>query len=101
MLFLLNVNVSVTRSLVLATFDDTSSPSSPPRQVVYPLGFMVPYWVTASSFLAGNREAELRPTTFSSLLIFSVFHILFFSVLIPFLTRFILFCFSLSLSLSL
>ena len=29
--------------------------------------------VTASLFLAGNREAELNPTTFSSLLLFRVF----------------------------
>ena len=32
---------------------------------------MVPPWVTASRFLAGNREAELKPTTFSLLLLFS------------------------------
>ena len=33
----------------------------------------VPPWVTASCFLARNREAELKPTTFSSLLLFCVF----------------------------
>ena len=60
-------------SLVLPTFDDTSSLSSPPHQVVYPPGSKVPPWVTASHFLAGNRNAELKPTTFSSLLLFSVF----------------------------
>ena len=46
---------------------------SPPRQVIYPTGSMVPPWVTASRFLAGNKEAELKPATFSSLLIFPVF----------------------------
>ena len=60
-------------SLVLPTFDDTGSLGSPPHQVVYPSGSMVPSWVTASRFLAGNREAELNPTTFSSLLLFCVF----------------------------
>ena len=38
-------------SLVLTTFDDTGSLGSPPRQVVYPPGSMVPPWVTASRFL--------------------------------------------------
>ena len=52
---------------------DIGSHSSPPHQMVYPPGFKVPPWVTASSFLAGNREAELKPTTFSSLLLFRVF----------------------------
>ena len=31
---------------------------------------LVPPWVTASHFLAGNREAELKPTPFFSLLLF-------------------------------
>ena len=60
-------------SLVLSAFDETVSLGSPPRQVGYPLGSMVPPWVNGSSFLAGNKEAELKPTTFSSLLLFRVF----------------------------
>ena len=57
-------------SLVLPAFDDTGSLGFPPRQEVYPPGSMVPLWVTASLFFAGNMEAELKPTTFSSLLLF-------------------------------
>ena len=57
-------------SLVLPAFDDIGSLGSPPHRVVYPLG---PPWGIASRFLAGNREAELKPTIFSSLLIFPVF----------------------------
>ena len=57
-------------SLVLPVFDDTSSLGSPPRRVVY---LLVPPWVTVSRFLAGNREVELKPTTFSSFLLFCVF----------------------------
>ena len=34
---------------------------------------MVPPWVTASHFLVGNTEAELKPTTISSLLLFRDF----------------------------
>ena len=60
-------------SLDLPAFDDTGSLGSPTRQVVYPPDSMVPPWVTASHFLAGNREAELKPATFSSLLLFLVF----------------------------
>ena len=60
-------------SLVLTAFDGTSSLGSPPHQVVYPPGSIVPTWVTASHFLSGNREAELNSTTFSSLLLFHVF----------------------------
>ena len=37
--------------LVLPAFDDTSSLGSPPHQVVYFPGSMVPPWVTASRFL--------------------------------------------------
>ena len=44
-------------SRVLPAFDDTGSLGFLPRQVVSPLGSMVPPWVTASHFLAGNREA--------------------------------------------
>ena len=57
-------------SLVLPTFDDAGSLGSPPLQVVYPLGSTVTPWATASRFLAGNMEAELKSTTFSSLLAF-------------------------------
>ena len=60
-------------SLVLPAFGHTGSLGSPPRQVVYPPGSMVPPRVTASPFLAGNREAELKHTTFSLLLLFRVF----------------------------
>ena len=49
--------------LVLLTFDDTGSLGSLPHQVVYIPGSMVPPWVTASHFLAWNREADLKPTT--------------------------------------
>ena len=62
-----------TVSLVLPALDDTSSLGSPPRQDVYPPGSMVPPWLTASRFLAGTREAELKPTTFSSILLFHLF----------------------------
>ena len=48
-------------SLVLPAFGDTGSLGSL-RQAVYPLGYMVPPWVTASHVLAGNREAELKLT---------------------------------------
>ena len=42
---------------------------------------MVPPWVIASHFLGGNREAELKPITFSSLLLFRVFLSFLFSYL--------------------
>ena len=57
-------------SLVLPAFDNTGSP---PRQVVYPPGYMTPPWVTISHFLVGNREAELKPSIFPSLLFFLSF----------------------------
>ena len=57
-------------SLVLPTLEDTGSLGSPLRQVVYPSGSI---WVTASGFLTGNREAELKSITFYSLLLFRVF----------------------------
>ena len=60
-------------SLVLPAFDTTGSLGSPPRQVVNPPGSMFPPWMTASRFLKGNREAERKPTTFSSLILFRVF----------------------------
>ena len=49
-------------SLFLPAFDDTGSIGSSPRRVAY-----------TSRFLAGNMEAELKPTTISSLLLFYVF----------------------------
>ena len=62
-----------TVSLVLPVFDDTGSLGFLPRQVVYPPGYIVPSWVIAFRFLVGNSETELKPTTFSSLLLFRVF----------------------------
>ena len=58
-------------SLVPPVFDDTSSLGYPPRLVVYPRG-LTP-WVTASHFLVENRGAKLKPTTYSSFLLFRVF----------------------------
>ena len=58
-------------SHVFPAFKDTGLLGSPPRWVVYyPF---VSTLVTISRFLAGNREAELKPTTLSSLLLFRVF----------------------------
>ena len=34
---------------------------------------LIPPWATASRFLAGNRDAELKSTPFSSLLLLQVF----------------------------
>ena len=59
-------------SLVSSAFDDTGFLGSPPRQAVYP-----PY--LNGSTLAGNTEAEQKPTTFSSLLLFRDFLSLLFS----------------------
>ena len=59
-------------SLVLPTFDDTGSLDFLMCQVVI---FMVPPWVTTSCFLMGNRETELKPTTFPSLLLFPCFSV--------------------------
>ena len=61
-LFLFYVNVYAV-SLVFPAFDDTGSLGSPPRRVV-------PTWVTAFRFLGVNKEAELKPTIFSSLILF-------------------------------
>ena len=67
-------NTSVV-SLVLQAFDDTGSLGYSPCRVVYrPPVFTI---VTAFRFLAENREAELKPTTFSSLSLFRVFLFLF------------------------
>ena len=46
---------------------------SPPHQVVYIPVSMVPTLVTASCLLVGNREAVLKPTTFSIPLLFCDF----------------------------
>ena len=48
----------------------TDSLGFPLRHFVDPL---LPPWVTTSGFLVGNREHELKSTTFSSLLFFLVF----------------------------
>ena len=53
--------------LVLPSFDVTGSLGYPPRRVVYRPS--VSTLVFASRFPAGNREAELKPTTSSSLLL--------------------------------
>ena len=42
----------------------------PAQWVLLRPGSMVPPWMTASGFLAGKVEAELKPTTFSSFLLF-------------------------------
>ena len=64
-------NALVVVPLGLLTLDDTGSLGYPPRWVVYrPL---VSTLVTVSRLFAGNRETELKPTYFSSLLHFSVF----------------------------
>ena len=55
-------------SLVLPASNATGSLGSPPRRVVYSPVFMVPPWVTVSRFHAGNKKAELKSTSFSSLL---------------------------------
>ena len=67
-LFLFYAKVSGMRPvlLVLPAFNDTGS------LVGWHIP-LVPPWVTASRFLAGNRETELNPITFSSLLLFRVF----------------------------
>ena len=57
-------------SLVLPATNDTVFPDYPPRRMVYHTS--VSSLVTVSRFLRGNREAELKPTTFSSFL-FSCF----------------------------
>ena len=58
------------RSLVLPAFDDSGSLGSLPRPVVYPSALTLG---DCLQFLAGNGEAELKPITFSSLLLFRVF----------------------------
>ena len=67
--------------LVLPAFDFTGSLGSPLRQVVYPPGFMVLPWVTAFRFFAMDREAELKPTPFTTLLLFRVYPSFLFSLL--------------------
>ena len=46
---------------------------------VYPPSYIVPPWVTTSCFLGGDREVELKPTSFSSFLLFRDFHYFLFS----------------------
>ena len=68
MLLLFYMNVSGMRRG--PALDDTGSLGFPTRRVVYRPGSMVPPWVTAFHSLAGNTEAEVKPTPFSSLLLF-------------------------------
>ena len=73
MLFLVYVNVSGICLFSCFASHGTGSLDCLPCWVVYhlvyhPLGSTL---VAASHFLAGNGEAELKPTTFSSLLFFS------------------------------
>ena len=58
--------------LVLSFIDDNSSLFYPPSRVVY-----------IFDFLSEKREAELKPTTFSSLLLLPVFLSFFFFFLFP------------------
>ena len=72
-LFLLYVNVS--------GMHPWTRFSSQPLMILAPWVFLriwwsiplVPLWVTASCLLVGSREAELKPNTFSSLLLFRFF----------------------------
>ena len=68
-------------SLVFPTFDDTGSPGCPRCRVVYHPS--VSTLVTPSRILVVNRKAELKPTTFFSLLLFSVFLSFLFSYQAP------------------
>ena len=61
--------------LLLPAFDDSGSLGSPPRRVVYTRGSTLS---DCPSFLAGNKEAELKPTP-SSLLLFRYFLFFLFS----------------------
>ena len=62
-------NASAVR-LFLTAYDDTGTLGSPSHQVVYPYGSTLG---DSPHFLVGNRETELKPNTFSSLLIFCDF----------------------------
>ena len=53
-------------SLVLPAFDNTGSLGSLPCRVIYPLGSTLGGCLLLPP--AGNREVELKPTPFSSLL---------------------------------
>ena len=59
--------------LRLLTFDGTGFLGYPLRRVVYRQS--VSTLVAASHSLAGNREADLKPSTFSSLLLFCFFRL--------------------------
>ena len=56
--------------LVFPSFNDTGLPGYPPRRLVYRPS--VSTLVTASRLLAGKGEGELKPTSFSSFLLFRV-----------------------------
>ena len=66
-------NAPAVSLVLLQAFGDTGSLGFSQRKVVYPPSSMAPPWVTASCFLTENRKAELKPTTFSSLLLLRVF----------------------------
>ena len=57
-------------SIVLKAFDNVGCLGCLPWWMVYPCGF---HPGDCLPFIAGNREAELKPTTFSSLLLFRNF----------------------------
>ena len=72
-LFLFYMNISRLRPRSCLSFHRSTIPTP---LVPFRVGWsipLVPPWVTASRFLAGNREAELKLTAFSSLLRFRVF----------------------------
>ena len=72
-LFLLYVNVSgmLPRSCMSSSLRRYRLPGF--SSVSGGLSSRFPPWVTASCYIAGNREAKLKPNTFSSLLFFLVF----------------------------
>ena len=68
LLFLFYVNVSGMRPRFRLPFQPLTIPAP---WIFLLLGWsiiLVPFWIIASRFLAGNRETELKPTTSSSLL---------------------------------
>ena len=71
----------------LTSLDDTGSLGSPPRRVVYSPGSTLGDCLL---FLAGNREAELKLTTFSSLLLFRIFLSFLFSPMYTYMVRLLL-----------
>ena len=73
MLFLFYLNVSEMRP---RSYLSSQSLTIPALWVFLRVGWSISLvlpWMTASHFLVGNSEAELKPSTFSSLLLFRVF----------------------------